>query len=721
VSRHARRETQGEQDWGPGPYPPADADGPEPTAPERWERESWDSGDDPPGSGQSWDEPSWDHQQNWAGLPGGHPSGPLSPLPPAGYDWREPGPAPLDPRPGPGAPGGGRRGGPQPEAGYSSPAPAGRRSRHAAQDDGPPDYQDRSQGRPPAAGYRGARTAGYPGEAAGYPGDGAGYPGEAGYPAEPVGYREDPPGHAGRAGYPDAPRRSRRPVGGTGAEPGYPGYEGYVDHPGDVTAGPGDSGAYPAAGLSDSGAYPAARMGEPGAYPPAGLDESGAYPAAGLDESGAYPAAGLDESGAYPAAGLDESGAYPAADSGAYPATGDWYAGAAGQPGWEADDYDRDGLLPGMDERHRDRPPGAGGGSPPRKRRRGGRKVALVLLSVFVIFIAAVGAVGYHYYREYLNPPDFPGAGSGSVVVQIVPGELPSQVGTRLAALGVVASERAFYNAAKSSPQGNSLEPGYFRVRKQMKASLALALLLNPASRVQSKVTIPEGFRLQQIIALLGRDTGNLKGYEQAIADPAALGLPSFANGKPEGYLFPATYELAPKTPPVQVLKSMVAQFEQQAASLGLPAASARAQESQGAVITVASLIEAEGKRPQDYPKIAEVIYNRLNDTPPMHLQLDTTVLYGMNLVHSKAAFSTTFPSPYNTYVHGGLPPGPIDSPGRTAIEAALHPAHGNLLYFLTINSRTGQTLFFTTATAFDQAVARYGSTGNGTGARGAG
>ena len=345
--------------------------------------------------------------------------------------------------------------------------------------------------------------------------------------------------------------------------------------------------------------------------------------------------------------------------------------------------------------------------------------MALVLLSVFVLFAAVVGGVGYHYYRTYFNPPDFSGPGTGTVVVQILPGDAALTVGDRLAALGVVASGRAFENAAKANPHGNALEPGYYRVHKQMKASLALALLLNPASRVQSKVTIPEGFRLDQIIARLGQDTGNLKGYEQAIANPAALGLPAYANGRPEGYLFPATYEVQPKTPPAAVLKSMVQQFNLEAASIGLPAAAAAAHESQGAVITVASLIEAEGKLPADYPKIAEVIYNRLNTSPPMHLQLDTTVLYGMSVAHSKAAFCTTFPSPYNTYAHAGLPPGPIDSPGKLAIEAALHPAHGNLLYFLTINSLSGKTLFFSNATQFDAAVAQYGSTGGSTGGRG--
>ena len=141
----------------------------------------------------------------------------------------------------------------------------------------------------------------------------------------------------------------------------------------------------------------------------------------------------------------------------------------------------------------------------------------------------------------------------------------------------------------------------------------------------------------------------------------------------------------------------MVSQFKSNAQSIGLPAAAARAQESQAGIITVASLIEAEGKLPQDYPKIAEVIYNRLNMNPPMKLQLDTTVLYAMSLAHRKG-FSANFASPYNTYLHANLPPGPIDNPGNLAIQAALRPAHGGLLYFLTINSNSGKTLFFSTA-----------------------
>jgi UPF0755 protein len=400
-----------------------------------------------------------------------------------------------------------------------------------------------------------------------------------------------------------------------------------------------------------------------------------------------------------------------------YAPSGSWYPGEDEPRAW-AEEGDDDGLLPGLDQRQGSGPGDGGGTAGParKRRRRRGRTVLLVLLTVFALFVAAVGGVGYHYYRVYINPPDFPGAGGGHVTVQILPGQTASAVGATLASKGVVASARAFSNAAKANPHGNALEPGFYTVHIHMKASLALAMLLKPSSRLQTKVTIPEGFRVAQIIALLGKQTGNLKGYQQALAHPAALGLPAFANAKPEGYLFPATYAIPPHTTPAAVLKMMVSQFKQNAQAIGLPAASARAQETQAAVITVASIIEAEGKRPQDFPKIAGVISNRLNANPKIKLQLDTTVLYAMSLAH-KSGFSLNFASPYNTYLHAGLPPGPIDNPGNAAINAALHPLHGNFLFFLTTNSATGATLFFSTATAFNKAVAKYGSTG-GTGSR---
>jgi UPF0755 protein len=404
-------------------------------------------------------------------------------------------------------------------------------------------------------------------------------------------------------------------------------------------------------------------------------------------------------------------------DDHAAPGHEGWYAGPRDEHAWVDDEDDQDeDFLPGMGGGTRrggdsrpdgyrpsrgGKPKGKGGG----KRKRGMRRVAPWLaLGVLLIVLAAAGRAGFYYYRTYLHPPDYSGPGTGSVVVQIHAGDTAGVVGLRLQQLGVIASERAFANAAKNSGHGTALEPGYYRVHKHMQASLAFALLLKPSSRLQTKITIPEGKRLTQIIAILGADTGNLGGYRQAVKDVKALNLPSYAGGNPEGYLFPATYEVQPNTPPIKVLQQMVTAFDQQAANVSLTSAAAHAFLKPNEAITVASLIQAEGGRLSDYPKIARVIYNRLNANPQMPLQLDSTVMYALHTYGIRASSAQTrVRSPYNTYLHTGLPPGPIDSPGAAAIQAALHPAQGTWTYFVTVDPKTGLTRFTNSFTQFQQ------------------
>jgi UPF0755 protein len=115
--------------------------------------------------------------------------------------------------------------------------------------------------------------------------------------------------------------------------------------------------------------------------------------------------------------------------------------------------------------------------------------------------------------------------------------------------------------------------------------------------------------------------------------------------------------------------------------------------------------VQAEGGRLQDFPKIARVIYNRL--LVGMPLQLDSTVMFAMNKYGIRATDAQLhFNSPYNTYLHTGLPPGPIDSPGDAAIKAALHPAAGDWRYFVTVDPKTGLTKFTNSKSQFDQFVA---------------
>ena len=301
------------------------------------------------------------------------------------------------------------------------------------------------------------------------------------------------------------------------------------------------------------------------------------------------------------------------------------------------------------------------------------------------------------------HPADYAGDGTGSVVVQVTSGDTPTSLAPKLVQLGVVASSRAFVLAAEHSSNPAGLLPGFYGMHKHMQASLAYALLLNPKDLVQVTVTIPEGLRLSQITTLLGAKSGiPATAYATALKDPASLGLPSYANGKPEGYLFPATYEVLPHETALGVLKGMVQRFDQEAATVNLSAAASQMHLKPGQVIIMASLVQAEGGRLSDYPKIARVIYNRLAQGIP--LQLDSTVLYGLNtygIIANDQQLNSS--SPYNTYRYKGLPPGPIDSPGDAAIQAVLHPAAGNWIYFVTVNPKTGETLFTSSETQFEQ------------------
>jgi UPF0755 protein len=416
-----------------------------------------------------------------------------------------------------------------------------------------------------------------------------------------------------------------------------------------------------------------------------------------------------------PSAPGDPQGPYDAADQydqyDQYEDEDDYDGGHRFVPGFgDRDDHDdRDDWEDAGEPRGRRGRSGPRGGGPtgrrpePRRRRRFRWLAPLIALLVILIPVAIAGAYGYHLYQNRYHPADYSGPGYGSVVVQVSSGDTATSLGPKLVDLGVIASARSLVLAAEHSTTPVGLKPGFYRMREHMKASLAYALLLNPNNLVQTTVTIPEGWRLSQVVAWLGAKSGlPASAYEQVLKDPAELNLPAYAKGNPEGYLFPATYEVLPHETALSVLTAMVQRFDQEAASINLAAAARQVHLTQAQVIIMASLVQAEGGRLSDYPKIAEVIYNRLDQGIP--LQLDSTVLYGLNaygIVASDSQLNST--SPYNTYRYKGLTPGPIDNPGNAAIQAVLHPASGNWLYFVTVNPKTGLTLFTSSEAQFEQ------------------
>jgi len=352
--------------------------------------------------------------------------------------------------------------------------------------------------------------------------------------------------------------------------------------------------------------------------------------------------------------------------------------------------------APGYDQLDSRGPRGGGGGrggggwddrGQMRPRRGIVRRLApWVALLVILTPIVVGGLYVYHLYENKVHPADYSGAGvAPTVTVQVKSGDTAFTLGPRLQALGVIASARAFELAAEASTNPTGLESGYFKMNHHMQSSLAWAALLNPKNRVQLAVLIPEGKRASQVALILAKATGDPAAqFQQVIDHPAQLGLPSYAKGKVEGFLFPATYDIQPGETPLAILQAMVTRFNQESTAIGLKAAAAKVGLTPYQVIIEASMAQAEGGSVSDFPKIARVIINRLH--AGWHLQFDSTVLYGLGKYAISATIAQTHtPGPYNTYLNQGLPPGPISNPGDKAIQAILHPATGNWLYFITV------------------------------------
>ncbi|HEX3707959.1 MAG TPA: endolytic transglycosylase MltG [Mycobacteriales bacterium] len=341
------------------------------------------------------------------------------------------------------------------------------------------------------------------------------------------------------------------------------------------------------------------------------------------------------------------------------------------------------------------------GFEPPVNRRAAGVGVIAVLLVLTAIVVIAARVLS----GVFGSGSDYSGEGSGTAVVVVHSGDSASVIAATLVSDDVVKSKSAFTSAANANPKSIGIQPGTYRLHHHMKASLALALLLEPSALVSYTVPIPEGFTAADIVARIAADTPiSAASLRAAIANPASIGLPSWANGHVEGFLFPATYEVTPGETATQVLGAMVARFGQAVTATKLAVGAGNIGMSEYDVITLASIVQREGRLTPDFPKIAEVFVNRLHDG--MRLDSDATLYYVLGPNHGGlTAADLALNTPYNTRKFGGLPPTPINSPGQAAIEAVLHHATGPYLYFVTID-KAGHTAFASTLDRFNQLVA---------------
>ncbi|HET6392029.1 MAG TPA: endolytic transglycosylase MltG [Blastococcus sp.] len=335
-----------------------------------------------------------------------------------------------------------------------------------------------------------------------------------------------------------------------------------------------------------------------------------------------------------------------------------------------------------------------------RTRRR--RRPIAVVLSLLVLAGLVVGIVlGGQKLIALIDPmaEDYTGQGTGDISVRVQDGDTLSDIGRTLVEADVIASVSPFVDAAESNAASVGIQPGVYSMRLQMSGQAALDKLLDPASRLLSRVTLPEGLTVERTLARIAEETGRpIEEYQAAAADTAALGLPAYANGQLEGFLFPATYDVEPDTAPADVLRQMVARSTEVLTGLGI------AEADRLTVVTKASMVQAEAGSVEDMGKVARVLENRISDG--MALQLDTTV----NYANGKGGITTTAddranPSPYNTYLHPGLPPGAINNPGEDALRAVLNPTPGDWRFFVVVDPDTGDTRFAATKAEHDSNV----------------
>ncbi|MEU5523224.1 endolytic transglycosylase MltG [Streptomyces sp. NPDC047860] len=336
--------------------------------------------------------------------------------------------------------------------------------------------------------------------------------------------------------------------------------------------------------------------------------------------------------------------------------------------------------------------------------RRGGkqkkRRSGLACLVVVVVFgggLAGVGYFGYQFYQDrFGSPADFAGAGNGEQVTVTIPkGSGGYAIGQALKKEGVVKSVEAFVAAQASHPQGKAIQDGVYTLQKEMSAASAVELMLSPKSR--NNLIIAEGKRNADVYQLIDKRLELKKGTTAKVAETKwkTLGLPDWAvnhkNVKDplEGFLYPSSYAVAKGQKPEAVLQQMVARatekyeelgFETKAESLGL--------DGPWELVTVASLVQAEGKTHDDFRKMSEVVYNRLKTTNTetnQELQFDSTFNYllGQSEIDISESEINSNPDPYNTYTNKGLPPGPIGNPGEEALQAALNPTGDGWMYFV--------------------------------------
>lgn len=306
--------------------------------------------------------------------------------------------------------------------------------------------------------------------------------------------------------------------------------------------------------------------------------------------------------------------------------------------------------------------------SPPRRRVL--KWCVFAVGALLIVGVLTAGAVGYWYIRQ-VNPT---GESTEPINFTVVPTDTLESVSVRLEELGVITNARVFRYYVRSKG-GIEFTPGYYELQPRDHMGNLMRVLNTPPAATYKKVTFPEGFTIAQMGQRVQRDLPPMteSAFLAATQSPelhSTLQPPGTTSL--EGLLFPDTYQVAGNESEVQVVQRMILLMERVGRQVEIDRRAAELELTPYDVLIVASMIEREAKFDVDRPKIARVIYNRL--ALGMPLGIDATLCYGQPAGTTQGTCKAT-DSPYNTYLHTGLPPTPIANPGRASIEAALAPS----------------------------------------------
>ncbi len=342
-----------------------------------------------------------------------------------------------------------------------------------------------------------------------------------------------------------------------------------------------------------------------------------------------------------------------------------------------------------------------------RRRRRIGGWVALIVVLVLGGLIAGGAWWVWSTFEPQIRavmgweePRDFePGNAHGEVMVTIADGDGGRAISETLFSAGVTKTEGAFYDHLVATGDTTVFYPGLYRLQLEMSSADALTALQDPENRLENGAQVREGLTVDQTIDILAEGIDlSREDFEAAVADPSVYGVDADSL---EGWLFPATYTFDEGTTAQAVIQRMVDRTVQSLDAAEVPV------DQRQRILTIASIIEREARLPDDFYRVARVIENRLDDG--MLLQMDSTAQFGFGQMHdgrvSSSAEALQDDNAWNTYVVQGLPAGPIANPGDRAIDAAMHPADGPWLYFVTWNMDTGETIFSETYAEHEEGI----------------